>query len=242
MAVGANECNDAPGASMTRLSSFAAQTLQRQIHEGQYLPGTSLPGQRELSTALGISRTVLREAVSMLEALGLVRSHPGKGVYVTAGRSESRELRDLPLGPLDMPPHAVFQFRSIIEPAAAALMARVASDDEIAALQATQTRMQTALSAMDLVAAADADLEFHLAIAAASANPMLTAAITALEAPIGYSLRLPFANPAEIWEPADEHRIVLDAISRRDPDAAHAAMRAHLVRAAARIHIDFETP
>jgi GntR family transcriptional regulator, transcriptional repressor for pyruvate dehydrogenase complex len=227
---------------MTRLSSFAAQTLQRQIHEGQYLPGASLPGQRELSTALGISRTVLREAVSMLEALGIVRSQAGKGVFVTAGRAASSEL---PIGPLDMPPQAVFQFRSIIEPAAAALMARYASDAQIAALEATQARMQTALHAMDLVTAADADLEFHLTIASASANPMLTAAITALEAPIGYSLRLPFADwadPVGIWAPADEHRVVLDAISAHDTHAAHAAMLTHLVRAAARIHIDFETP
>ncbi|MDB5799245.1 MAG: pyruvate dehydrogenase [Rhodocyclales bacterium] len=195
-----------------------------------------------MSTTLGISRTVLREAVSMLEALGLVRSQPGKGVFVTAGRAASSEL---PMGPLDMPPHAVFQFRSIIEPAAAALMARSASAADIDALHATQTRMQTALQAMDLVAAADADLDFHLAIATASANPMLTAAITALEAPIGYSLRLPFADwadPAGIWAPADEHRVVLDAITARDADAAHAAMRIHLVRAAARINIDFETP
>jgi GntR family transcriptional repressor for pyruvate dehydrogenase complex len=98
------------------------------------------------------------------------------------------------------------------------------------------------LHALDLVAAADADLEFHLTIAAASANPMLTAAITALEAPIGYSLRLPFADPSGIWAPLDEHRAVLDAIVTRDAEAAHAAMRTHLVRAAARIHIDFETP
>jgi GntR family transcriptional repressor for pyruvate dehydrogenase complex len=236
---GLNGRNDALGACMTRLSSFAAQTLQRQIHEGHYLPGASLPGQRELSTALGISRTVLREAVSMLEALGIVRSQPGKGVFVTAGRAPSSEL---PMGPLDMSPQAVFQFRSIIEPAAAALMARYASDAQIAALEATQARMQTALHAMDLVTAADADLEFHLTIATASANPMLTAAITALEAPIGYSLRLPFADPAGIWAPADEHRVVLDAISARDTDAAHAAMLTHLVRAAARINIDFETP
>jgi GntR family transcriptional repressor for pyruvate dehydrogenase complex len=242
MEAGREQAQCCAGATMTRLSSFAAQILQRQIHEGQYLPGASLPGQRELSTALGISRTVLREAVSMLEALGLVHTQPGKGVYVTAGRAANSTL---PMGPLEMPPHAVFQFRSIIEPAAAALMARNASEDQIAALHATQACMQTALQAMDLVTAADADLEFHLAIASASANPMLTAAITALEAPIGYSLRLPFADwadPAGIWAPADEHRVVLDAITARNPGAAHAAMRTHLVLAAARINIDFETP
>lgn len=224
---------------MTRLSSVAAQTLQQQIHAGHYLPGTSLPGQRALSNSLGISRTVLREAVSMLEALGLVRAQPGKGVFVMAGNASRDEL---PMGPLAMPPAAVFQFRSIVEPAAAALVARHASTDAIRALQTTQARMLAALHGSDLVAAADEDLQFHLAIASACGNPMLAAAITTLEAPIAYSLRLPFADAAQIWAPAEEHQRVLTAIEARDADAAHAAMREHIVRAAARIAIDFETP
>lgn len=225
---------------MTRLSSFAAQTLQRQIHEGQYLAGDTLPGQRELAASLGISRTALREAISTLEALGMVRSQPGKGVFVTAG--SARAPADVPAGPLAMAPQVVFQFRAIVEPAAAALMARRADQAARGALQAIQARMEAALHGLDLVSASDADLEFHLALAEYSGNPMLASVIRSLEAPIGYSLRLPFADPGGMWAPADEHRQVLTAIDVGDAHAAHAAMTLHLKRAAARVGIDFETP
>lgn len=225
---------------MPRLSSYAAQTLQRQIHEGRYQSGDPLPGQRELSVRLGISRAALREAISTLEALGLVRAQPGKGVFVTAGRG--RSVEDVPPGPLAMPAQQVFEFRAIVEPAAAALAAQRADEAAVAALRETQRRLEAALYGLDLVAASEADLDFHLALADYAGNPLLTSAIRSLEEPIAYSLRLPFADPEGIWAPADEHRAVLAAIEAHDASAAHAAMAEHLVRAAARIDIHFETP
>ena len=224
----------------TRLSNIAAQTLQRQIHDGRFKSGEALPPQRELSTSLGISRTALREAISTLEALGLVRSHPGKGVFVTRGHS--RSPADLPNGPASMRPQDVFQFRALVEPAAAALCARCATPESLAALDSIQQGMETALHALDLVAASDADLAFHLAIAAHSGNELLAQVIRQLETTIAYSLRLPFADPGGIWAPADEHSAVLNAIAAGDPDAAHAAMQHHLIRAAARIGVHFEAP
>jgi len=228
---------------MTRLSSFAAQTLQRQIHEGSYAVGSMLPGQRALASTLGISRAVLREAISTLEALGLVRSQAGKGVFVTAG--QQRALTELPGvsgGPLESSPASVFQFRAILEPAAASLAASVASADDIASLHAIQDDMERALRALDLVAASEADLAFHLLIADLAGNALLKWVIHSLEAPIAYSLRLPFADPGGVWAPADEHRTVLDAIAARDGAAAHAAMQRHIERAAARIGLTFESP
>ncbi|WP_374513457.1 FadR/GntR family transcriptional regulator [Niveibacterium sp.] len=225
---------------MTRLSSFAAQTLQRRIHDGAYKAGDLLPGQRELAAGMGISRTALREAISTLEALGLVRAQPGKGVFVTSGRR--RTANELPTGPADVRPEAVFQFRCIVEPAAAALCARQASDAQIAELGAAQQRMDDALHALDLVAASEADLAFHLAIAAHAGNEMLAQVIRQLESPIAYSLRLPFADPGGVWAPVDEHRSVLRAIAARDTDAARSAMQFHLVRAAARIGIQVDAP
>jgi len=225
---------------MQRLSNIAAQTLQRQIHEGHYLHGEALPGQRDLSASLGISRTALREAISTLEALGLVHSQPGKGVFVTAGAK--RNPADVPLGPMAMPPQDVFQFRAIVEPAAAALAARRYNAEDRATLTAIQTRMEDALSALDLVTASEADLDFHLALARHAGNPMLASVILSLEEPIGYSLRLPFAKADEIWAPADEHRAVMAAIHIGDAPAAHTAMSRHLMHAAARIGITFETP
>lgn len=225
---------------MPRLSSLAAQTLQREIFAGEHAASGMLPGQRELAIRLGISRGVLREAVSTLEALGLVRSQPGKGVIVTAG--QQRSVTDLPMGPNESGPQSVFQFRAILEPAAASLAASVASEADIHRLQSIQHEMENALDALDIVAASDADLAFHLHIAGMAANPLLQSVIHALEAPIAYSLRLPFADPAEIRAPAAEHRLVLDAICARDSPAAHAAMQDHIVRAAARIGLTFVPP
>lgn len=225
---------------MPRLSNLAAQTLQRQIHEGRYQPGDPLPGQRELSASLGISRAALREAISTLEALGLVHAQPGKGVYVTAGKQ--RSANEVPAGPMSMPPQDIFQFRAIVEPAAAALAARKADAAGRAALDAIQERMEQALHALDLVTASEADLDFHLALATYAANPMLTSVIHSLEEPIGYSLRLPFADPNGIWATADEHRELLKALHNNDAAAAHAAMTQHLLRASARIGITFVTP
>ena len=107
---------------MPSVSNIAAQTLQRRILDGDYAPGAALPGQRELAENLGISRASLREAISMLEALGLLRSFVGKGVFVTAGAPA--DVANLPSGPNAMPPDAIFQMRFVIEPANAALAAR----------------------------------------------------------------------------------------------------------------------
>lgn len=225
---------------MNRLSSLAAHTLQRQIHAGHYAAGSALPGQRDLAASLGVSRTVLREAIATLEALGMVHSQAGKGVFVTSGSARASQAASARLS--GMPPQDVFQFRAIVEPAAAALAARHADAPQRDTLRAIQARMEAALQALDIVGASEADLEFHLTIASFSANPLLSSAIHALEAPIAYSLRLPFADPADVWFPANEHQTVLDAICNGDPVAAHAAMSQHLVHAAARIDISFITP
>lgn len=189
---------------------------------------------------LGISRAALREAISTLEALGMVRSQPGKGVFVTAGAE--RLASEVPSGPLALPPQAVFQFRAIVEPAAAALAARQTDEAARASLSAIQMKMESALHALDLVGASEADLSFHLALASYSANPLLESVIRSIEAPIAYSLRLPFADPAGLWAPADEHRAILQAIDARDPVAASVAMHQHLTGAAERVGIAFDSP
>lgn len=224
---------------MPNLSNAAAQALQRRIAEGEYKPGQTLPPQRELSGHLGISRASLREAISMLEALGLVRAQPGKGVFVTAGTT--RTAGDLPAGPSAMRPEAIFQFRYVMEPAAAALAARNPSADA-GRLEEVQDKMESALRGLDLVMAAEWDLEFHRRVAELSGNETIVAVLRQNELQIAYSLRLPFANPKSIWEPADEHRQVIRAIADRDAAAARRAMQAHLLRAATRVGIHFDQP
>lgn len=225
---------------MPSVSNIAAQTLQRRIHESHYPPGSALPGQRELSESLGISRTSLREAISTLEALGLLRSIPGKGVFVT-GRAQI-EQTELPLGPNAMPPDAIFQMRFVIEPANAALSARCRDEQGLAALTQCMDEMRRALSNSDLVGAADCDLRFHLAISELSGNPALAAITQHFQAQLAYSLRLPFADRGRIWQPADEHQDILAAIAAGDPDQARLAMQQHLISSAGRVGIQFVQP
>jgi GntR family transcriptional repressor for pyruvate dehydrogenase complex len=72
------------------MPNIAAQTLQRQILSGTYAAGEMLPSQRELAESMGISRASLREALSMLEALGFIRSVPGKGTLVSGAPGRAR--------------------------------------------------------------------------------------------------------------------------------------------------------
>lgn len=225
--------------AMPSLSNVAAQNLQRLIADGTYAAGNALPSQRELADTLGISRASLREAISMLEALGLVRSHPGKGVFVTAGTA--RDDRDLPANPAGMRPEAIFQFRFVLEPAAASL---VAADprSNVDELRGIQSRLEAALHAFDLVTAAECDMEFHHAIARQSSNEVFASVLRQYETQVAYSLQLPFANTRGIWDTADEHRNIIDAIAAHDPAAARQAMQTHLLRAAGRVCIHFYQP
>lgn len=221
---------------MTRLSSYAAQTLQRQIRDGQYRPGDMLPSQRELAVTLGISRASLREAISTLEALGLVRAQPGKGVLVTAGRNPGHAA---PPGSGTAQPAQMFQFRAVVEPAAAALAACRIDSDGLAQLMALQQRLHIALEKLDLVDASEADLAFHMTLARLSGNTPLAGVIEQSEQAIAHCLRLPFADNSRIWDTADEHAAVLAALQQRAPQAAYLAMQQHLQCAAQRIGLSF---
>lgn len=225
---------------MPSIPNSAAQTLQRRILDGQYAAGSALPGQRELAESLGISRASLREAISMLEALGLLRSFAGKGVFVTSGQMPA--ANDLPAGPNAMPPDAIFQMRYVIEPANAALAARRTATADLSELVACMDEMKAALGGNDLVAAADCDLRFHLELARLSGNPALAAVTQHFQSQLAYSLRLPFADRSHLWQPADEHAAILAAVTAGNPVTARLAMQQHLFSAAGRVGIQFTQP
>lgn len=229
------------------MPNIAAQTLQRQILSGTYRPGEMLPSQRELSESMGISRASLREALSMLEALGFIRSVPGKGTLV-AERQAGRVTPPPSPAPAagaaapDMELAATFQLRYALEPAAAAFAARHINAHATPRLWGIQARFEDALKNLDLVSASHADLEFHQLIAELSGNPGFVQVVRQFENPISHSLRVPFADPERIWAPAAEHRAIAAAISAGDAEAARGAMQQHLVNAAARVGLTLVPP
>ncbi|MDO6459370.1 FCD domain-containing protein [Granulosicoccaceae sp. 1_MG-2023] len=214
------------------VASEAATQIQARILNGEWPGGTMLPGQRLLSQSLSISRASLREAISMLEGLGLVRPQPGKGVLVTYGTE--RRCDQLPAGPGDTQPAALLQFRLALEPLAAMLAASAITPAQASALWALQSDLDEAVLNTDLVRASEADLAFHLKVAEISGNPMIAEAIRNASAGLAHSLRLPFAETARIRETAEEHRRITAAITASEPAAARRAMHAHLAGAAAR--------
>ncbi|MFL9923811.1 FCD domain-containing protein [Herbaspirillum lusitanum] len=239
------------------MPNIAAQTLQRQILSGTYQPGEMLPSQRELSESMGISRASLREALSMLEALGFIRSVPGKGTLVTPrrGGSMSDAVQDRDAEVIDSTDHmpeapsaadvaATFQMRFVMESAAAALAARRISAHVTPRLWGIQARFEDALKTLDLVSASHADLEFHQLIAELSGNAHFQQVIIDFESRISHSLRVPFGDHEHerVWAPAAEHRAIAAAISAGDADGARLAMQTHLLNAAARFGVAFMQP
>lgn len=226
---------------MPSLSSIAAQALQRRILDGEFAQGETLPPQRELAESLGISRTSLREAISMLEALGLVRAQPGKGVFVTAGpQPAGRSLPDAALGQQSLSPRGLIEFRLSVEPAWTALAAQRADQAARDSLRQIQANMLAALQEGDLVMASEWDLEFHHRLAELSGNLALLSIADQFRPQIAHSLRLPFGNTRKIWTPADEHQLILDALLAGDAGGAAQAMHDHLLSAARRAGVELD--
>lgn len=226
------------------MTSVAAQTLQRQISSGTWSPGNMLPGQRELAESMGISRASLREALSMLEALGFVRSLPGKGTLVTRG---SYDAPPSFAPPQRTRPHSdelqqLWQFRFCVEPASAALAARHMRADQAPRLWGVQARLEDAARTNDLVTAAAADLDFHQLIATLSGNGHLQDVMSSFESEIGRAVAMPFADAERIHDVLREHRAIAAAICVGDAPAARQAMQQHLRNSARTLGLELVEP
>lgn len=209
------------------------EALGDRIREGRLNAGDKLPTEAAIMAEFEVSRTVVREAISKLQAAGLVETRHGIGTFVL-GLGEGAAFRIAPdqMGTLtDVV--AVLELRIGVETEAAALAAQRRSGDQLAAMQEALAAFAAAAQAgRDAVAA---DFQFHLEIARATGNPHFEQLMGTLGAPSIPRARLPGLDsvaPAErlayLTRVNAEHEHILDAISAQDPEAARAAMRTHL--------------
>jgi GntR family transcriptional repressor for pyruvate dehydrogenase complex len=212
------------------MPNLVAHTLQQRILSGTYAPGECLPGQREHAEQLGVSRSALREAVSVLMALGVIHSVRGRAPSSLTPVAP-REARRTRL-------RQTMQVRYIVEPSASALAARTMGPKAAAQLWGLQARLKGARAKGDLVNAASVDLAFHQPIAAFSGNEILVGLSRSSEDRIGKGQRPPFANHARVHEPFDEHH----AIVAGDAVGAQSTMRRHLRHTAERAGVGFVVP
>jgi GntR family transcriptional repressor for pyruvate dehydrogenase complex len=215
----------------------AVKAIQDAIRQGIYEPGSKLPAQRLLAEELEISRPLLREALSTLEALGFVRTEAGRGTFVTHGGGDEEEAihdwrfsRNFELS-------EVYEFRYFTEAAAVRLAALKATDAELSELQQIQERYKAAIQSLDLLASGEYDWAFHRAIMVSSRNRLYGHLYDKFQDVFHQSQILPFSRHQRLWEPVMEHGKILEALLQRDPDGAAYYMQMHMVRAAERIGI-----
>ncbi|MDM0008223.1 FCD domain-containing protein [Variovorax sp. J22G73] len=213
------------------LSAGIADALNQRIRVGPLRAGDQLPTEAAIMREFGVSRTVVREALSKLQAAGVVRAQRGVGSFVT-GASRARAFR-VDSGPDDSLPQAValIELRIGLETEAAALAAQRRSASGLASLKRALDAIDTAKA--QHVDTAFADFQFHLEIARASQSPHFAAVLEALGprcVPTALLVAAGRATQGALWtkQVADEHRDIFEAISRQDADAARAAMRLHL--------------
>jgi len=155
--------------SSSTVVNSVVEKLRQALARGQWRSGDMLPGQRELAEQLGISRPSLREAVIVLETLGLVRSMPGKGVLVLdADASQAQEPDTIAEASLA----DVLELRYTLEPFIAGLVAQSAGSQDIGQLRLTLMDMREALDAGDSEAGINAYIAFHEALFALTSQQM----------------------------------------------------------------------
>ncbi|MFZ4808952.1 MAG: FadR/GntR family transcriptional regulator [Hyphomicrobiaceae bacterium] len=220
------------------LTDEVVEQLAAEIRGGRLLPGSRLPTEQALMVALGVSRTVVREAISALRAEGLVVTRQGSGAFVAADtrripfRIESDGLASIE----DV--INVMELRLAIEVEAAALAAERATPAQLGQIDAAVLAIDTALRNGD--AAVTEDFEFHRAIAAATGNPQFTQFLVFLGRHVipRQSIRSALVSGAEQSTYMEviqkEHARISSAIHARDPAEARRAMRAHLSKSLAR--------
>ncbi len=207
-----------------RLFHRVAEQIGQLIDEGVFPPGTRLPGERELAERFEVSRVTIREAEIALQAIGRIEIKTGSGVYVC--EDESLQPGKLP----DVSAFEVTEARSLIEAEAAALAAKIISDENLEKLEELIHTMGNSDEETSLAA----DREFHATIAQCSGNGAMVHSIESLwrmreELPeVKHSYDTVCEEDAEAR--AKEHKDILDALKARNPAAARRAMREHFLR------------
>ena len=210
-----------------RLVDRVVNQIQRLIVDGYLRVGTRLPSEMELAAQLGVSRTVIREAVRILTAKGLLETRPGVGSVV---RQMTRDQVVEPLGHLlrahNVTLDELHEVRGILEVEIAGLAARQADAEDITKLRQAMEAMTRATNDAEALAAHDA--EFHRALAQATHNPLLVILLDSIR-DLMQEVRLrvsSYPGIAEVIVP--DHYRVLECVAAGDEEGARRAMREHI--------------
>ncbi|RZJ05194.1 MAG: FadR family transcriptional regulator [Brevundimonas sp.] len=215
-------------ADTRKLYQQVAASIAAGIAAARYLPGARLPSERDLAEEFGVSRPTVREAMIALEIRGLVEARQGSGIYVTHAPAEAGPAPELDIGAFELT-----EARRLFEGEACALAASIISDEELAELQIILAQM-VGENTLATPIGEQADRSFHTAIARATRNSAIVMVVENLwdlryRSPLCAAM-LARARKVGVRPLIEDHRVILDALVKRDPKAAREAMRSHLDR------------
>ena len=219
-----------------KVTAIAAEQVVEAIQRGDYPVGSKLPSEFELAEQMGVSRPSIREALSALQAMSIIESRPGSGNYVVRLPSSNEEDAAVCLIESEAGCREVMEAREALEPPVAALVAGKRCSEVVSELKAILGSMRNHAARDDFESYLDADKAFHFALAEATGNSLLTAALSPLLDSMDQRVYREFTrhyylkNVEDLQTVTALHRDVLDAIERGDGDTAFATMVEHWTR------------
>jgi len=227
--------NEGKEISARSQTDIVIDEIKKMLLSGVLSSGSRLPIEKELALQLGVSRGSLREGVRALAALGILETKQGDGTYVT---SLDPQTILSPMGFLsDIGGKAqaseLLAIRRVLETESAGLAAQKITSEELTLLENNLKSVEIQLESpkeIDLEAFIEADTNFHAIIAKASGNQPMAALIDSL---VGRTFRArlwrAISDRGSIQKTQDEHRAILNELSKHDPDKSRMRMSIHLL-------------
>lgn len=194
-----------------------AERLRAAITGGRFAPGQRLV-EKDLCALMEVSRASVREALRQLEAEGLVVNVPNRGLVVS--RLTARDAA------------SIYEVRGMLEALATKLFAARATEEQLAALEASVDRLGAAYVSGNVEQIIEIKKEFYDILFAGSGNSVIPSILRTVNARITQLRRVSLSSPARWPASIGEIRAMLDAVKRRDPEAAFRAALDHVQRAA----------
>lgn len=212
----------------SRLYEQIVEQIEESILSGALKAGEQLPSERELAVSFGVSRTAVREAVKALREKGLVEAYSGRGTFITDGTSQAMRQSIDRMIRLGQPEGSTYlaEVRQILEPEFTALAALRVEEQHLASMREAVAIMDRSLRKPD--AYIEADLDFHLALAEAAANPLILSLLDSIVGMLREQRLRIFSTPHGPERGQIHHKKILQAIEQRNPELAREEMRAHL--------------
>ncbi len=215
----------------TRLSDQAEALIEELITSGELQIGARLPGERELVNRLGVSRTVVREAVGRLASRGILRVQAGKGTFVTGTASSALNERwQAWLGGDRDKVRAMLEVRETLETKGAAWAVQRATRSDLEELRRSHEDFERSVANGNWTDVSQADKLFHYRLAVCAHNEVLSSFVQNINESISSNRRSVLAAPGGAAKSLREHGEILMAIEEHNEKAAMKAVAKHIRR------------